>query len=61
MKWPDPSQRHCCAACRQPIADPPMLSAEEIAERQLRYEANRAQHRMINPDLTRDEIEARGA
>lgn len=57
MIWPDPMQRRCCEACRQPIPDPPMLTPDEIAERESAYAAQRAQHRMINPNLTRDDIE----
>lgn len=57
MTYPDPANRFCCAACREPIVDPPMVTPLEAESLRLAYEATRRKYRTANPHLTRQQIE----
>jgi hypothetical protein len=57
MTYPDPSNRYCCASCREGIADPAPVSVRTAKDQQDAYAARRHAYRLENPHLTRQQIE----
>jgi hypothetical protein len=55
--YPDPANRFCCPACREPIPDVDTISPEEAERRHLAYVESRRAWRVVNPHLTRRQIE----
>jgi len=51
----------CCDLCEQPLPDPAFPGATENDARSAAYVANRAQHRVDYPRLTREELARREA
>lgn len=58
--YPDPANRFCCPACREPIPDVDTISAEEGERRRLAYAESRRTWRLANPHRSRADSEFRG-
>jgi hypothetical protein len=56
MTYPDPSNRYCCASCREGIADPEFVGPRAADGLQAAYAARRHAYRLENPHLTRQQI-----